>query len=444
MRRLSIKTRVTLWYALLLILICALILGLMVASAERTAWDYCLETLKSASAIVMDETEYEHGQLEIDADIDDVPNVYASLFEADGRLIYGRVWVDAPFEAGVMRRIDGAGSSWYIYDTLLTYSWRDDVYLRLHMNADMSLNAYTSMIRRGFWLFPLTAALALLGGYLITRRAFYPVRRMAALAASIADGSDLSRRIGFSGRGGDELYHLGMTLDGMLARLETSFNREKRFTSDVAHELRTPMNAIQVQAEYALSTRDEAEREEALLRILSKNREMGALVDKLLLLSRMDAGQMPMADECDLKAMLSDILQDFEPVAEDRGITLRSSLLPGKLMGNRDLLARAFVNLLDNAIRYGKPGGRVEISMERQGDRMLISFLDDGSGIAGDQLPHIFERFYRADSSRSTQGFGIGLSIAQSVAALHRGRITARNRPEGGAAFVVELPVETE
>lgn len=158
MRRLSIKTRVTLWYALLLILICALILGLMVASAERTAWDYCLETLKSASAIVMDETEYEHGELEIDADIDDVPNVYASLFEADGRLIYGRVWVDAPFEAGVMRRIDGAGSSWYIYDTLLTYSWRDDVYLRLHMNADMSLNAYTSMIRRGFWLFPLTAA----------------------------------------------------------------------------------------------------------------------------------------------------------------------------------------------------------------------------------------------------------------------------------------------
>ena len=199
-----------------------------------------------------------------------------------------------------------------------------------------------------------------------------------------------------------------------------------------------------MQAEYALSTRDEAEREEALLRILSKNREMGALVDKLLLLSRMDAGQMPMADECDLKAMLSDILQDFEPVAEDRGITLRSSLLPGKLMGNRDLLARAFVNLLDNAIRYGKPGGRVEIAMERQGDRMLISFLDDGSGIAGDQLPHIFERFYRADSSRSTQGFGIGLSIAQSVAALHRGRITARNRPEGGAAFVVELPVETE
>ena len=77
MRRLSIKTRVTLWYALLLILICALILGLMVASAERTAWDYCLETLKSASAIVMDETEYEHGELEIDADIDDVPNVYA-------------------------------------------------------------------------------------------------------------------------------------------------------------------------------------------------------------------------------------------------------------------------------------------------------------------------------------------------------------------------------
>ena len=170
MRRLSIKTRVTLWYALLLILICALILGLMVAAAERTAWDYCLETLKSASAIVMDETEYEHGELEIDADIDDVPNVYASLFEADGRLIYGRVWVDAPFEAGVMRRIDGAGSSWYIYDTLLTYSWRDDVYLRLHMNADMSLNAYTSMIQRGFWLFPLTAALALLGGMALKYR----------------------------------------------------------------------------------------------------------------------------------------------------------------------------------------------------------------------------------------------------------------------------------
>lgn len=440
-KRLSIKTRVTLWYGLLLVVICALIFVLVAAAAGRTTWDYCLENMKTAAAMILDEMEYEHGELEIDADIDDVPNVYAALFEADGSLIYGRIWVDAPFEENVMRRVSGSDSAWYIYDVRLKYDWRGDVFLRLHMNADISLNAYGALTRYGFWLLPLTAALALLGGYFVTRRAFEPVKRMAALAASIADGSDLSGRIGLNGQGGDELHQLSQTLDGMLARLETAFNREKRFTSDVAHELRTPMNAIQVQTEFALSTESPEEREEALLRILAKNREMGALVDKLLLLSRMDAGQMPLADECDLAAMLEDIVQDFLPVAEERAITLEARLAPGTLRGNGDLLSRAFVNLIDNAIRYGKSGGRVEIIMERAGEQMCIRFLDDGKGIPEEQLPHVFERFYRADSARSTRGSGIGLSIAQSVAELHHGRIQARNRPQGGAEFTVILPL---
>lgn len=438
MRRLSIKARVTLWYALLLLLICLLLAAVLFSAAERTAWAYCRETLQNAATMVMDELEYEDGELEIDSDIDDVPNVYASLFSEDGDLIYGRRRVELPFEDGRMRRAQKGGHDWYVYDVRLEYESRADVWLRLYTSADVASSAYRSMLRSGFWMVPLLALLALAGGYLLTARAFRPVGQMTRLAASIADGSDLSRRIGLSGAR-DELYALSGTFDAMLERLECAFTRERQFTSDVAHELRTPMNAIATQCEYALSQADVGEKDDALERILEKNEEMNALVRQLLMIARMESGQMERADRCLLDVMLADVAEDMAPVAGERGIRVETELHPCEIRGNRAMLTRAFVNLVDNAIRYGREDGHVRLRMGLEGRHVTIDVEDDGPGIARENLPMVFERFWRADESRATQGTGIGLSIVRSVVEAHGGAVSVDSAPGEGTRFRIRL-----
>ena len=438
MKRLSVKARLTLWYALLLLLICALSALALLSAAERTERAYCLKMLENAATMLVDELEYEHGELEIDSDIDDVPNVYASLFEEDGRLIYGRRRVDLPFEDGAMRRVQSGGHDWYVYDLRLAYAERADVWLRLYTSMDVSQSAWLSMLHYGFWLFPLLAVLALAGGYLLTARAFRPVRRMTELAVSIASGGDLSRRIG-PGGAKDELHALSAAFDGMLERLERAFKRERSFTSDVAHELRTPMNAIATQCEYALSRGDAGEKDAALERILEKNEEMNALVRQLLLIARMESGQMERGDECPLDVMLADIAEDMGPVAAERGIRIEAELCPCAIRGNRAILARAFVNLVDNAIRYGRAGGRVALRMELTPAQVAVSVADDGCGIAREDLPMIFERFWRADGARSTPGTGIGLSIVKTAVEAHGGSISVDSAPGKGTAFRILL-----
>lgn len=438
MSRLSVKARLTLWYALLLLLICALSALVLAGAAERTERAYCKKMLENAAAMLVDELEYEHGELEIDSDIDDVPNVYASLFGEDGGLIYGRRRTDLPFEDGAMRRVQSGGHDWYVYDVRLAYAERVDVWLRLCTSMDVSQNAWLSMLRYGFWFLPLLVALALVGGYLLTARAFRPVRQMTELAVSIASGGDLSRRIG-SGGAKDELHALSAAFDGMLERLERAFARERRFTSDVAHELRTPMNAIEVQCEYALSRENVDEKDAALEQILAKNEEMNLLVRNLLLIARMESGQMECSDVCSLDAMLTDIAGDMEPVAAERSIRIALELCPCAIRGNRAILARAFVNLMDNAIRYGRAGGCVTMRMELMPAQVAVTVEDDGCGIAREDLPMIFERFWRADGSRSTPGTGIGLSIVKTAVELHGGSISVDSAPGEGTSFRILL-----
>ena len=283
MKRLPIKARVTLWYAALLMALCVLLFIILMTAADMTARTYHQQKLEDATAFVLEELSEHDGDLEIDSDIHDIPNVYASLFETDGRLIYGNARVDLPFEEGTLRRAQTATHSWYVLDTLITFEKRGDVWLRMYTSADASWNAMRAVLRYGFWLFPALMAVALVGGYVLTARAFSPVKEMTRLAASIAGGEDLSRRIGMTGSR-DELCALAGVMDAMLERLEHSFARERRFTADVAHELRTPLHAVATQCEYALSRPEREEKDEALRKILQKNGEMTALIGQLLML----------------------------------------------------------------------------------------------------------------------------------------------------------------
>lgn len=438
MKRLPIKVRVTLWYAALLVAICLLLFILLMSAADYTARAYHREKLEDAAERILEELDPEDGKLELD-DLDDMPNVYAALFEEDGQLIYGYSRVEIPFEDGGMRNVKTATHNWYVLDTRVALQGHADVWLRLYTSADASFSAMRTVFRSMFLLFPALAAVALLGGYALTARAFLPVKRMTELAGSIAGGEDLSRRIGMTGSR-DELQALSGVLDAMLERLERSFNRERQFTSDVAHDLRTPLTAVATQCEYALCQDSPEEKDEALNRILEKNGEMNALVGQLLTLARVESGQMARGDVCRVDEMIAKIALDMEPLAAERQMRLETSLYPCRVMGNQALLARAFINLIDNAIRYGREGGCVRITMSQEDGGLKLCFEDDGCGIAPEDLPKVFERFWRGDRSRTSAGTGIGLSIVRSVVQAHGGSIEAESEPGQGTRMVVRLP----
>lgn len=441
-RRMSIKARITLWYAALIVFICAAALCLLFAIAGYAQDEHCRKTLENATVIIMDEMEIEHGVMEIDADIDDVPGVYAALFDMQGELIYGRSRAELPFEEASIRRAQGDGHSYMVRDTLLSVPNVEPVWLRVYMASDMSESMAGAVAHYGFWLLPLLAAVALWGGYQITAQAFRPVGEMSRMAASIAGGGDLSVRVGTADAKGsrDELHALSATLNGMLERLQGAFERERQFTSDVAHELRTPLNAMQMQGEYALSCEDISEKDEAVARMLEKNEEMRTLVSQLLMIARLDAGQMAMDEDIALAPMIMEIAEDLNPVAQERKIGIETALEDVWLHGSRAMLTRAVINLADNAIRYGREGGHIWISLKSEGDEAVISVTDDGCGMDEAALERVFDRFWRADSARTAAGTGIGLSIAQAAVKAHGGDVTVQSAVGKGSCFTIRLP----
>lgn len=443
---LSVKARITLWYAVLLVAICVLAVLLVLGISEHAIDTYSRDTLKSAAVVLMDEMEVEHGMLEIDTDLEEVPNVYASLFKEDGALIYGRRRVNLPFEDGAVRQTQWSGHSWYVHDVKLDIPERGGVWLRLYLSSDVSAGVYDALAHYGVWLLPLLGLFALGGGYLITARAFRPVKEMTQLASSIAGGGDLSRRVATEeGRSGDELHTLAATFNAMLERLQHAFEHERQFTSDAAHELRTPINAMRIQGEYALTQESGEEKDEAIVRMLEKNEEMHALVSQLLMIARMDAGQTPLADPCDLVQMIMQAAEDMQPVADERGVRIETQIpaQPCIVQGNRAMLMRALINLTDNAIRYGKENGRVRIALQADEEELRMTVSDDGPGIDQADLPHVFERFWRADSARTSQGTGIGLAIVRAAARMHGGEAYAESGMGKGSCFTIRLPKNT-
>ena len=441
--KLSIKARITLWYAALLGVICAAALTALLTLASHAQTRYARDTLESASVVILDEMEVEHGLLEIDADIDEIPNVYASLFDARGELIYGRRRVNLPFEAGALRRTRMGALGWYVLDTRIDVPETDAVWLRVYMSTGQTLRPMQALARYGLWMLPVLAAAALWGGYALTGRALRPVREMTQVASAIAAGGDLNARAALARyrRGGrDELHALAATLEDMLARLSGALERERQFANDAAHELRTPLNAMRTQGEYALSRSDAREKDEAVARMLEKNEEMRRLVDQLLTIARLDAGQMEMEDGVALAQVIADVAQDMEIVAAERHMRVETALEAVRVRGNRPMLTRAAANLMDNAIRYGRAGGTVRVTLTREAGDAVVCVQDDGAGLPPEALAHVFDRFWRGDGARHTEGTGIGLAVVQAAARAHGGSVQVQSEPGAGCRFTIRIP----
>ena len=287
--------------------------------------------------------------------------------------------------------------------------------------------------------------LAALGGFWLSRRALAPVDQITGEARRITISSLETRLNPPAAR--DELHRLVLTLNEMLERLDGAVKRIVQFTADASHELRAPLTLIQTAAEYSL--RRERTRDELLEAMRTIARESGRtsrLVDDLLLLARADSGEGASAlARLDLCGSARDAGEQAAILAEPRniGVTVDIPAEPVLVDGDEAALSRLWITLLDNAVKYTNSGGQIRFELTTAGGQAEASVTDTGVGIAADDLPHIFDRFWRADQvrSRSAGGAGLGLAIAQWIVQRHHGSITVRSEPGSGSRFTVRLPL---
>jgi signal transduction histidine kinase len=282
-------------------------------------------------------------------------------------------------------------------------------------------------------------ALVLGGAWWLVSRALQPVEKITAAALKISSG-DLSQRISV-GETESELGKLAAVLNSTFARLETSFAQQKQFTSDAAHELRTPLAVLISEAQTMLAReRSPADYRESLAACLDTAQKMRQLAGSLLELARLDAGQEKLhRDKYDLAVLARDCVALVQPLADARKLQVHCQLSPAETNCDAMRISQVITNLLSNAINFNKDGGRITVTTRAENGRVILSVADTGCGFSPADLPHAFERFYRADKSRSTPGNGLGLSICKAIVTAHGGTIVVSSQENAGTVFTVTL-----
>jgi len=316
------------------------------------------------------------------------------------------------------------------------------------VQVGMSLEMTETTLRRFLLtmaaLFPVGLLLAGGGGWLLARRALRPVDRIAETARRIS-AEHLAARLEDTGAD-DELNRLVGTLNDMLERLDASFHQVRQFSADASHELQTPLTILKGEIEVALrSPRTADEYRAVLTSALEEIDRLTRLVDGLLLLARADAGVLRMDRRpVDLTKLVEDVCGQAKVLADARGVVLRpEGMEPLTISGDYDRLRRMLLNLVDNGLKYTPSGGRVGISLRREGPWAALRVADTGIGLSPEEQKKIFERFYRSPEakSRGEGGAGLGLCIARSIVEAHGGKIRIESAPGQGSAFTVLLPL---
>lgn len=483
-RNLSIKCKVTLWYTLFMTVLTAAILIFLLFLGDQQIVASVRSKLEVVVSDSLDEIDYDDEDgLEIEEDLSFFEDgVYLILYDEQGNHIRGQLpsgleTSQTPaFQNGQVQSVTIQSVKWLFLDVYKPLYGDYGVWVRGVISQSEASSGLSIVLRLFMILLPLFVILVAVGGYYITYQAFRPVAQMRETAEEISGGQDLSRRIHL-GEGKDEIHQLADTFDGMLDRIQDSFEREKQFTSDASHELRTPTSVIVTQAEYALRHGNPSEElQERLQIILEQSRKMSGMISQLLMLARADQGRAKLQKESvHLSELVEIIAEEEQERADSRNIRIEMDCQPELYMvGDETMLMRVFINLIENAITYGKDNGHIWIGLSRQevsegnhvnygsyvnygnpvthgshvarGNYVIQGYVkDDGIGIRQEHLPRIWERFYQVDPSRSASSegnSGLGLAMVKWIVEAHGGSITAESVWEEGTRFSFWFPGE--
>ncbi|SEP33580.1 Signal transduction histidine kinase [Rhodospirillales bacterium URHD0017] len=461
-RRVGVRTALTAWYLLVLSLVIAAFSAALYWDQEQTLSAQVDRSLAGASGQVLalidkhvDPITFVEGDAYRHATGHLAQAGYAVLvFDPKRRLLtrFGRA-LDLPADIGTVdlatidARVDGVEEPWRVsWQPVVRHDGVTVGYLAVGQSVEAIEQALHGLLLTLAWAAPAALALAGLAGYGLARLAMRPVDRMTQFVRSLG-ASDLQKRLNDHGPD-DELGRLATTLDEMLARLEASFARERRFVADAAHELRTPLAALKSRLDVVRQRERDAEAYRAAIDTIEPEVErLIRLVRDLLLLARLETGSAPWEETpVDLSQLCERIVEQMEPLARERGLSITRDVEPGLLVnGSFDHLLRALINLLDNAIKYAQSPGRILVE-GRQADGIIrLRVANDGQALDATVIARVGERFLRsaADRSRETGGVGLGLAIAAEIARHHRGSLSLARKEGGGAVATLNLHAGT-
>lgn len=441
MKHTSIKTRITLWYSVFIVLIVIIMLSALLISQHRFSVDYYSDMLFNAMDEAVNSIHLENGNIIVDTQTDS--GVRITVLDNNGTLLIGKRHFNAALKEEFLRiRGNANAGSWYLLDKPVTLEDGRNVWLRLYISTDLIGRTTQSLYLVLIVMVPLLLATVIFGGYRMTRHAFQPLDDISRTAASISDSRDLKQRIGMTEQT-DEVGRLADTFDGMFARLERSLENEKRFISDASHELRTPLSVICAQSEYALTPGRTTEEKDAALRIIQdRGRTTSDMLSQLLMLSRMDYQKMPLnLENTNLSDLFESVALEMQTQASEKNISIHCEISERIIMRcDEILMLRMATNLVQNAIQYGREGGTVRIRLTKENHSILFVVEDDGLGISEEDQANIWNRFFQADKSKSTAGSGLGLPIVKWIAEAHGGTIAVGSQINKGSRFTLRFP----
>ncbi len=453
------RARLTLWYVLLLAATLLLMGGLALWVFERALYLNADTALRTESEALRTQIDREDGELTVDED-DELVRLLAGLdvvraWDLGGEIVFRQEPpTDVPTPPTSLLESVRQGSAEF-----RSVRTADGNPMRLYLEpvhdgdtivgvveigrSQRGLEALLAQLRLiGLIGVGIALLLAAAGGYFLAGRALAPVDRITRAAERIG-AADLSQRLAEPTMD-DEFGRLVRAFNGMIERLDQAFQRQRRFTADASHELRTPLAVIRSETEVALGRSRDPQLDTRLLNSVREESErLGHLVENLLMLARADAGTPLTMVPVDVEELVAEVGARIAPRAREREVQL--TVMVGRcepVAGDALRLTQLLLNLLDNALRHTPSGGQVALSLESIADGAIVRVADSGEGIAAEHLPHLFERFYRADAARgrSEGGTGLGLAICDWIARAHGGRLTVESIPAQGTTVSLWLP----
>lgn len=435
---LNIKTKLTLWYTFFMVVLVGGILGILVEFTDMTL----LTNQKSQLVEVVEDVieDIEEGD-----DFDNFDDgVYILLYNENGEYLTGSLPfnfpIEYPFKLGQVQEIKEKDRGFYIYDKKIITEGGEKIWIR-GVFSDIQINQLTQTIVTGaFLILPILVILSTVIGYFITKKAFLPVKKIQETAQNITESNELSLRIGLP-KGRDEITKLANTIDEMLERLDKSFQKEKQFTSDASHELRTPVTVILAESEYILKHGEDMEEVRESMEIINRQAEkISGLINQLLFFSRADRGDLKLKlENVNIVKTIEELKNDNSIEAEKRNITItcENNLKNYEYIVDKIMFIRAIQNIIQNAINYGKENGKIEIESFEKSEYFVIKVKDDGIGIAEENLQKIWDRFYQVDESRTTKSMGLGLSMVKLIVEKHEGYVEVESELGKGTVFTL-------
>lgn len=460
-KKYPLKINLTIWYMVILFLVLIFFSSILYFYLESQL----SEEVKSILEIEMQQLKSEINETGLNSDYllnsVDRENLTTFVYNSQGKLMNKNlesefiqdIITEVNKKNNFFKIIEYNNQKWAVLSSTVNSAPDQDFTQTYHINLVYSFAREQKMLDNLILILlimiPLTLILASGGGYFLASRALKAIDLISVTAAKISQ-SNLSQRIRVNEGREDEIGRLVKTLNSLLDRLENSFYRQKQFNADVSHELKTPISVIKAQIEEAIDSEKKltSDQKNILLTIKKQIEQMNQLVSQMLLLAKVDGKNIkPDKEEFDLNVVVDAVIEEMNNLASEKNISIKKEIREGqefRMKADLSLITQLLLNLIDNALKYSKDSGKIKIILTKLDGFYRLNIIDNGIGIAEEDLDDIFKRFYRVDKSRSREygGTGLGLSICSWIVKIHGGEINIKSSLKKGSNFEILLPEE--